>query len=156
MRTQVWKFQTDFCHYCVTLFRKADLRDDFEFSKMLLIWCQYVHECCALSFWAGKKCEFDRLSGKPCCVKSLNQIRLCHTFAQVRSPRWLRIFKNAFNMVSICPWMLRVKLLSGKKHTFALLSRNLAFRFRDNSIKMTLRQKKALKTCSELIEAHPS
>ena len=57
MRTQVWKFQTDFCHYCVTLFRKADLRGDFEFSKTLLIWCQYVHECWALSFWARKNID---------------------------------------------------------------------------------------------------
>ena len=81
---------------------------------------------------------------------------LCHTFPQGRSQRWLWIFKNAFNMVSICHERLRVKLLSGKKHRFVRLSRNLAFRCHDNSIKMTLRQKKALKTCSEVIEAHPS
>ena len=31
---------------------------------------------------------------------------LCHTFAEGWSPRWLRIFKNAFNMVSTCPWYL--------------------------------------------------
>ena len=80
---------------------------------------------------------------------------LCHTFPQGRSQRWLRIFKNAFNMVSICPWRLHVKLLSGKKHRFVRLSRNLAFQFRENLIKMTLRNEKALKTCSELIGAHP-
>ena len=46
--------------------------------------------------------------------KRRNQILLCHAFAGVRSPRWLQIFKNAFNMVSTCPWYIRKSFLWGK------------------------------------------
>ena len=91
------------------------------------------------------------VSWKSVLVSVVDQIGLCHTFTEGKSRRWIRILKNAFNMVSGCPWYLQRDFLVSKYQFSDPISRNLAFRFSANPVEMSLWNKNALKTRSELI-----
>ena len=76
---------------------------------------------------------------------------LCHTFRQSGSRRWVRIFKNALNMVLGCLWTLPPDFLGPKYQLSDAVSRNLAFEFQDISSIVTLYEQDGLKTRSGIL-----
>ena len=156
MRTQVRKLRSDFCHSCVTLLREWDLRDDFEFSKTLLIWCQYAHDVCAKPF-RTEKIQLPGPSPDISCLKargsrSVNVTLLREWDLHDGFEFWKTLWKWCQHVHDVCAKPFRTE----KYPKFTSFSRNLAFRFRGNSIRMTLGNRTALKTCSGLIPTHRS